>query len=149
MTAAAGLIEVLLAQHALIEEQFQVVETSRGAERQAAFDQLTMLLEAHETAEAELVHPLAAAEIDAGPVVDERVDEEEQAKELLAELISTGPGGPDFDEKLQQLRVAVLEHATREERYEFKQLRARQSPQALAELGERFSKRLEELLAPV
>ncbi|WP_117210454.1 hemerythrin domain-containing protein [Allorhizocola rhizosphaerae] len=142
------LIDVLLEQHALIEELFQLVETSRGKAKKEAFTELAALLQAHEEAEAEIVHPLAAATIDAGiEVTQERLEEEAEAKELLAQLIKSGPGSAAFDDDFQQLRASVLEHAVHEERYEFKHLRASQPPETLVELADKFLKRQKRLAA--
>lgn len=130
-------IELLLSQHARIEELFQLVETSTGPARQQAFEELARLLQVHETAEAELVHPLSAQSIDEGAeVVDARLEEEEEAAEALSVLVRLGTAGAEFDDLLQQLRLAVLEHAAREERYEFKQLRAAQPYDVLTQLAD-------------
>jgi hypothetical protein len=138
-TLQPSLFQVILDQHARIEELFQVVETSKGAEKREAFKQLAELLERHEAAEREIVHPLAAQSIDEGvAVTEERLEEEDEASEMLAGLVKAGPSSAAFDEELQALRLAVLEHATREERYEFKHLAAHRSPEELAELATRF-----------
>jgi hemerythrin superfamily protein len=122
-------VDVLLAQHARIENLFRQVLTSRGEARRTPFEELTRLLAVHETAEEEIVHPTARRSIDAGDaVVDDRLAEEHDAKELLAQLQDLDPDDPGFDPKFNQLRIAVLEHAKREERYEFHQLRHRTDP---------------------
>jgi len=118
-------IDLLLAQHARIEELFRTVAAAEGKPKRLAWQELVELLAVHETAEEEIVHPLARGSIDAGDdVIDARLAEEHEAKELLKDLIELGTDDPDFDVRLSQLKVAVLEHATREERYEFMQLRA-------------------------
>jgi hypothetical protein len=78
----------------------------------------------HETAEEELVHPLARQTIDGGEgIVDDRLAEEYEAKEMLSALYDAGTDAPEFDERLLELRGAVLTHARHEERYEFTRLR--------------------------
>jgi hypothetical protein len=130
-------VDLLLEQHALIEELFQLVETSRGEARQAAFEELAALLRVHEAAEAELVHPLAAQDPDSGAeVINARLEEEDEAKEVLARLIESGTAHASFDEDFQVLRTAVLEHATREERYEFGRLKATHPQDFLVRLAE-------------
>jgi hypothetical protein len=100
-------------QHAQIEELFQLVETSKGKDKQAAFEELVLLLEVHEAAEAQLVHPLAAQDPDSGAeVINARLEEEDEAKDLLAGLIETGTTRQSFDADFQALRTAVLEHAS-------------------------------------
>jgi phage terminase small subunit len=130
-------IDLLLEQHALIEELFQLVETSEGEAKQAAFDELAALLQMHEAAEAELVHPLAAQDADSGEeVINARLEEEDEAKDLLAGLMESGIGAASFDPDFQALRAAVLEHATREERYEFNRLKAIHPSEFLRHLAE-------------
>jgi hypothetical protein len=123
-------IDVLLAQHARAEEQFRLVRERTGEARRDAFHELVRLLSVHETIEEEVVHPLARRAIDAGPdVVEARLEEERDAKALLAQLADMDTDDPQFLPRLDAFRAAVLMHATREERYEFPQLRAR-VPQA-------------------
>lgn len=122
--AAQDAIDLLLAQHARIEELFGQVLGADGAHRRERFAELVALLTMHEAAEEAVVHPLARTQIDAGPeVVDDRLEEERVAKQLLAELDAEGTDAPGFTRRLVSLRDAVLRHAKSEERYEFRQLR--------------------------
>ncbi|MET8045712.1 hemerythrin domain-containing protein [Micromonospora sp. NPDC005215] len=118
-------VSLLLAQHARIEQLFLLVIGSTGDTRRDAFDDLVKLLAAHETAEEEVVHPLARTLPGGGgdAMVDERLAEERQAKETLKTLISGGVDADGFDTGIILLRDAVLTHARYEERYEFPQLR--------------------------
>jgi hemerythrin superfamily protein len=117
-------VELLLSQHARIEELFGQVLGAGGQQRRDLFEELVRLLAVHETAEEEVVHPLARSRIDGGPdVIDARLAEEREAKRLLADLSGAGVEAPDFEERLLLLRDAVLIHAKREERYEFPHLR--------------------------
>jgi hemerythrin superfamily protein len=117
-------VDLLLEQHARIEELFREVLQTEGDVRRDAFEQLVRLLAVHETAEEEIVHPLARSSIEAGDdVVDAHVAEERQAKEMLADLYELGSDGRQFENRLVELRHAVLAHARHEERYEFPQLR--------------------------
>jgi hypothetical protein len=119
-------VDVLLAQHARIEQLFLLVAGSAGATRREAFDDLVRMLAAHETAEEELVHPLGRGLVEGGDArVDDRLDEERQAKEMLSTLVDVGVDSEGFDMGLLLLRDAVLTHARQEERYEFNQLRAK------------------------
>ncbi|WP_052424302.1 hemerythrin domain-containing protein [Nonomuraea candida] len=117
-------IDLLLAQHAMIRDLFDEVEQAPAGQRGEAFTRLVRLLAVHETAEEEIVHPYARRKIDGGDgVVDDRLAEENEAKELLMRLDQAGPDAPDFMENLLLLRGAVEAHARSEERYEFTQLR--------------------------
>jgi hemerythrin superfamily protein len=126
MTRPDDMVDVLLSQHARIEDLFHEVLTSRGDIRRARFQQLVVLLAVHETAEEEIVHPTARISMpDGDGVVDDRLVEEREAKELLAQLQDVDPEDPRFEPAFQRLRMAVLQHAKREERYEFPHLRHR------------------------
>ncbi|WP_329086576.1 hemerythrin domain-containing protein [Streptosporangium sp. NBC_01469] len=122
-------VDLLVRQHATIRDLFdEVEEASAGTQRSEAFQRLVRMLAVHETAEEEVVHPYARITIEDGnEVVDERLAEEKEAKQLLVDLEKLGTGHPEFSEHLQVLRAAVLAHARAEERYEFARLRARTS----------------------
>ncbi|GLZ60577.1 hemerythrin domain-containing protein [Micromonospora sp. NBRC 107095] len=118
-------VDLLLAQHAQIEQLFLLVIGGTGDTQRDAFDDLVKLLAAHETAEEEIIHPLARTLPGGGgdAMVDDRLDEERQAKETLQALIEGGVDADGFDTGIVLLREAVLLHARHEERYEFPQLR--------------------------
>lgn len=145
--AAIDAVDLLLAQHARIEEQFRVVRESTGTTRRDEFHELVRLLAVHETIEEELVHPLARRTIDAGEdVVDARLEEERDAKVLLVQLSKMDTDHEQFLPSLDAYRAVVLMHATREERYEFTHLRARVPAAQLAALVPAL--RAAEALAP-
>ncbi|NJP96106.1 hemerythrin domain-containing protein [Nonomuraea sp. FMUSA5-5] len=122
-------IDLLLAQHGMIRNLFDEVEQAPAGEARAeAFTRLVRLLAVHETAEEEIVHPYARHAIDGGDgVVDDRLAEEREAKELLSRMDEAGPDAPDFMQNLLMLRAAVEAHARSEERYEFTKLRGQTS----------------------
>jgi hemerythrin superfamily protein len=129
-------VDLLLTQHARIEERFLLVIGATGDARKEAFDDLVRLLAVHETAEEEVVHPLSRSIADAGDsIVDDRLKEEREAKEVLADLVDADVHGEGFEAALLLLRTAVLTHARYEERYEFPQLRAKVSPDRLRALA--------------
>lgn len=118
-------VDLLLAQHAQIEQLFLLVIGGTGDARRDAFDDLVKLLAAHETAEEEVIHPLSRTLPGGGgdAMVDDRLEEERQAKETLKTLIAGGVDADGFDTGIILLRDAVLTHARYEERYEFPLLR--------------------------
>jgi hypothetical protein len=90
----------------------------------------------HETAEEEVLHPVARADLEDGnDVVADRLAEENEAKKLLSRLEELEPGDSQFMALLDQLRFAVLAHARAEERYEFMQLRDRSDPATLRSMA--------------
>ncbi|MEU8247734.1 hemerythrin domain-containing protein [Nonomuraea sp. NPDC048916] len=119
-------VELLVAQHAMIRDLFDEVERAPVHRRAKAFTRLVRLLAVHETVEEEIVHPYARLVLEDGEaVVDDRLAEEREAKELLRKMDQAGVDEPDFLTNLAVLRAAVTAHAGGEERYEFPRLRAR------------------------
>lgn len=135
--ADVDVVDLLLTQHARIEEQFLLIVGSAGETRQQAFDDLVRLLAVHETAEEEVVHPLSRTIAEpADAIVDDRLEEERQAKEMLTALVDADVHSDAFEESLVLLRNAVLTHARYEERYEFPQLRAKVPADRLRRLAD-------------
>ncbi|MEU4514973.1 hemerythrin domain-containing protein [Nonomuraea wenchangensis] len=129
-------IELLQAQHGMIRDLFDEVEQASAGERAEAFTRLVRLLAVHETAEEEIVHPYARGAIEGGDgVVDDRLAEEHEAKELLEQLDQAGPDDPDFMKNLLVLRAAVEAHARSEERYEFSEIIERTTPAQRRAMG--------------
>ncbi len=117
-------VDLLLRQHQLVRQYFSEVENSVGEERREAFDRLRRLLAVHETAEEEVVHPMARRALpDGDQLIDSRLNEEHHAKQILEDLDATGADSVDFETKLSILKTAVLQHAEREEQEEFPRLR--------------------------
>jgi hemerythrin superfamily protein len=140
-------IAVLLDQHAEIRRLFAEVEQRRGQPRREAFEQLVRLLAVHETAEQEVLHPQVRLLVAGGQVIaDARLEEERHAKELLAQLDELGPEAEDFDQRLDAVRKAVLDHARHEEREEFPRLQDSLSPVQLEAMG--MAVRMAEATAP-
>jgi hemerythrin superfamily protein len=123
-SAEHDVVDLLLRQHSQIRDLFIEVESATGKARTDAFQQLVRLLAVHETAEEQVVHPLTRIRVHGGDgIVDDRLAEEHSAKETLAELEKMGPDAPEFPQLLDQLRIDVLDHARKEETYEFRYLR--------------------------
>ncbi|MGI5330511.1 hemerythrin domain-containing protein [Actinomadura nitritigenes] len=124
-------IDLLRAQHARIRDLFDEVMHSEGRQRKDAFRQLVRLLAIHETAEEEIIHPVARRLPGGDGIVDDRLAEEREAKELLSELDGMDIEDPRFSKSVDRLRMDVLTHARAEERYEFDRLRDQFSPTQL------------------
>ncbi|MEU4894191.1 hemerythrin domain-containing protein [Streptomyces sp. NPDC044780] len=140
-------VALLMRQHGDIRNLFDEVERATGDQRQDAFRRLVRLLAVHETAEEEVVHPVARRSFDGGEgVVEDRLREERQAKEKLSRLDEMDTGSPEFLPLLRELRTEVMEHARAEERYEFIQLRRRTDPGQLATMAKAV--RAAEAMAP-
>ncbi|MCT9928947.1 hemerythrin domain-containing protein [Planotetraspora sp. A-T 1434] len=125
VTKEHDVIELLIRQHVQIRELFDEVDRGQGDQRREAFSRLVRLLAVHETAEEEIVHPYARRKLVGGDtIVDNRLHEEEEAKEMLARLDDMDVTTPEFSQELERLRAAVFAHAAAEERYEFSELKA-------------------------
>ncbi|GAA0595260.1 hemerythrin domain-containing protein [Actinomadura livida] len=139
-------IDLLRAQHGRIRDLFDEVMHSAGTERRDAFRELVRLLAVHETAEEEIVHPVARRLPGGKGIVADRLAEERAAKELLSELHGMDTDDPAFLKSLDKLRMDVLSHARAEERYEFDRLRDQFSPTQLR--GFAAAVRAAEAIAP-
>jgi hypothetical protein len=123
--ATNDVIDILIQQHGEIRDLFIATLGSAGAERAQTFERLVRLLAVHETAEQELVHPLARRTLAGGEgIVEDRLAEEHRADTLLAELDGMDSDDAGFVPRLERLRADVLTHARAEERLEFVRLRA-------------------------
>jgi hemerythrin superfamily protein len=121
-------ITFLMRQHDEMRELFEEVVNAKGPAQQDVFHHLVRLLAIHETAEEELVHPYARKAFAGGDkIVDQRLQEENSAKELLSRLDEMGTDHPDFLKYFDELRADVLAHAEAEEKFEFAKLREKAS----------------------
>jgi hemerythrin superfamily protein len=119
---AQDLIDVIQTDHQEIKRLMEQVG-SATANREEAFSRLVTKLATHETAEEEVVHPLARKAPDGDRLVEARLEEESEGKAELAELEKMGVDDPSFTAAFEKLRGAVLAHAEHEEREEHPQLR--------------------------
>ncbi|MGB7162948.1 MAG: hemerythrin domain-containing protein [Mycobacterium sp.] len=141
-------IGFLKAQHNLIEDMFdQVLHASDPQAREKPFVQLRQLLAVHETAEEMVVHPRVRREVDAiDSMVDARLEEEHEAKELLSSIEKIDITSQQFIDELTQLRDAVMDHALHEESFEFPKLQRELDAEELKRLG--TAVRAAEAIAP-
>jgi hypothetical protein len=125
-TQEKDVVDLLIDQHNQVRQLFGQLETAKGERKRDLWEDLVRLLAVHETAEEEVVHPVARRKIEGGEqIVERRLAEEEQAKHMLAELHDIGVDHPEFNAKLIKCRDAVFAHADREEKEEFADLRAK------------------------
>jgi hemerythrin superfamily protein len=133
--AGSDVVSFLKSQHEQIKSQFQRVTTIHGPEREKAFAMLRRLLAVHETAEEEIVHPVARKTLsNGGAIIDKRLAEENAAKKALGELEKLEVDSPDFDKQIKDLQDAVVAHAEAEEREEFAVLGANLDASRLARM---------------
>ena len=127
-------ITILLEQHRRIRELFPKVKGAEGKHKQQAFDELRVLLAAHETAEEMVLRPVSCR--DAGTAVAHaRNQEEKEATRMLTVLESMSVASAEFDRAFTEFEQAVLDHAEHEEQKEFPPVRARESESVLVGMG--------------
>ncbi|MGW4093965.1 hemerythrin domain-containing protein [Nocardia sp. NPDC004750] len=140
-------VDLLTAQHEEIRTLLARLKSGNDA-KQDLFTELVRLLAVHESAEEEVVHPVAGrarfgADAD---IVQPRLEEENAAKRALADLYDLGVDHPEFDARLAEFADAVDEHAAHEEAEEFALLRAQFSSSQLQRMA--GSLRAAEAVAP-
>lgn len=123
ISGAFDVVAFLKEQHDQIKSGFEQVLAASGEERSSRFVALRRLLAVHETAEEEVVHPVARRALPNGEViVKARLQEENEAKKVLSELEDLDVDSPEFERQLTLLQSSVLLHAEAEERNEFDRL---------------------------
>src|SRR5947209_6143262 len=99
-------LALVLEDHAHIRVLANDLWLAQG-DREELFGQLIAKLAAHETAEEEVVHPLARRAPGGDAIVDDLLAEESKAKRELAELEKIGVNAPDFKRAFEKLRDDV------------------------------------------
>jgi hemerythrin superfamily protein len=123
IASGKDVVSFLLSQHEQIKTLLGQVLESTGDKREEAFTQLRRLLAVHETAEEEIVHPKARRALDNGDdVVSERLEEENEGKQALAELEKLDVNSTEFETKFRDFKDDVVKHAEAEEHEEFNKL---------------------------
>jgi predicted Zn-ribbon and HTH transcriptional regulator len=126
-----GVIAILLEQHRRIRELFTHVNGAKGERKQQAFDELRVLLAAHETAEEMVLRPVSCTDAGAA-VADARNQEEREATRMLTVLEVMDVSSAEFGRTFAAFEQAVLDHAEHEE---FPPVRARESRHTLIGMG--------------
>ncbi len=94
-----------------------------------------------------VVHPRVRREVDAiDSIVDARLEEEHDAKELLSSIEKIDITSEQFIDELTKLRDAVMDHALHEESFEFPKLQRELDAEELKRLG--TAVRAAEAIAP-
>jgi hemerythrin superfamily protein len=126
ISSGVDVVSFLKEQHQQIKMGFINVIASKGEARQDSFYALRRLLAVHETAEEEIVHPAARSCLpDGDDIVEARLHEEHDAKEVLSKLEKLEVNSSEFDMLFRTLQSAVIAHAESEEMQEFEPLASR------------------------
>lgn len=121
--AGDDVVAFLKTQHQEVKDLLEKVQEARGEERKTAFYEIRRLLAVHETAEEEIVHPVAKRVLPNGErIVEQRLEEENAAKKALTELEALDVDSPEFETQFATLKRNVIAHAESEENEEFEML---------------------------
>lgn len=135
--ATLSATQLLRQRHKEIESMFRETLDATGSERGDLFDCLRATLAVHETTEELFVHPLARRLGDeAERIVTRRLEEENTAKQTLAELEHLGADGDQFATRLTMFQRAVLDHAEAEEHELFPLIDSNCTQEELANLAD-------------
>src|SRR5205809_122355 len=139
--------ELLRQQHQTVQQLLSQFVPSSGSDRGDLFDCLQATLAVHETAEEMVVYPVLRGINDQGrQIAEKRINEESEAKDVLAQLEKLGVDDPGFEPHFEQFRTSVLEHAEAEEAEVFPMLEAHVEGEKLQKMA--TSIRLAEKMAP-
>lgn len=133
--SGTDVVSFLKGQHEQVKTMFETVLSAQGEAREKAFYALRRMLAVHETAEEEIVHPAARRALpDGEQIVNARLQEENEAKKVLAELEKLPCASSEFETKFRALQQAVLAHAESEETQEFSRLASALDQSQLAKM---------------
>ena len=118
-------IDFLKAQHGQMYSLLARIQSSRDADRHNAFIEFRKLLAMHETAEEQIVHPVAKVSIPGGKdVVAARLREEHKVKSMLVHLEGLDMNSNEFDDQIALLEQELRAHNEAEEREELENMLA-------------------------
>ena len=147
-TALRDAIELLTADHELVQDLFDKFKKARTDEQKATLaDQICTELTIHAQIEEEIFYPAVREAIGDDDLMDEADVEHASAKDLIAQIESSDPGEDHFDAKVTVLGEYVKHHVEEEQSEMFP--KARKAELDLDELASEISTRKAELQAEV
>jgi hemerythrin superfamily protein len=142
--------QLLKKDHAAVKKLFhQFGRTGERAvkTRQRLIDRLATELDVHAKIEEQIFYPAVARVESLRHLVTESKKEHDEVKRLVAEIQGMSADADDLDEKVQELRDAVLHHASEEEEGKmFPRVHRAFSADELDRLGAELRKRKQALL---
>ena len=130
-------VDLIMQDHREFERMLDELRTS-PEQRPTVLPVFTTLLTAHSRAEESDVYPAAAA-AGAADDVEHSQEEHVEADELLAELATTDPDAPGFEEILAKVDESVRHHLEEEEETVLPKMRELIDADRLAELADAFA----------
>jgi len=130
-------LELLKADHDVVEELFDEVKSSEESEHAALFDRIRMELEVHSHIEETIFYPKLEDEGDEQlvDIVREGIEEHRQIKMFLTELSSLSEDSEKFEPKLKVLIEDVEHHVEEEEGEMFPLIEDQFDEEVLEQMG--------------
>lgn len=146
--AAKDAIALLKADHREVEGLFAQFEKARSDNRKLEIAQkVCMALQAHSAIEEEIFYPAFLEATDETEIHHEAEIEHAGAKNLIAQIESSGPEDEYFDAKVSVLKEMIKHHVTEEEKRGGMFTKSRQADMDLKALGEQLQARKMEYMA--
>ena len=140
-------IGLLKADHRQVEEWFEQFESSRSeAKKSDLADRICKALTAHTTIEEEIFYPAFYEATQEKSLHHEAEIEHDGAKNLIAQIESSGPADDYFDAKVKVLSEMIKHHVREEEQRDGMFAKARESRMDLNALGEQLAARKAQLM---
>ena len=132
-------IDLIVQDHREVDELFGELEDG-GGDRTALVHDVIRELSIHAAIEEQFLYPAMRRLPGGEELVEEALDEHQEAKEALSELDGMDEDEPDFDAKVRSLIQDVRHHVEEEESDLLPKLRAALSDSELEELGQRMER---------
>lgn len=133
-------IELLKADHDVVDKLFQQVKATDESEHAALFEEINAELEVHTHIEEVIFYPavLEDGDEELQDLTKEAIEEHRQAKMFLRELSALAEDSDKFEPKLKVLMEDIEHHVMEEEGEMFKMVEEQFDSETLEELGERM-----------
>ena len=135
---------ILKKDHRMVSGLMMTLEMTpkiNGMVRRRLFDQIKSHLMVHTQVEEEMFYPAIRNVTGCGSRVDDAYHEHQTAKDLLYQTTSIDPVSEEFDQKLAELKDAVIHHVEEEESEMFPRVEQRMASLELEEIGRRMHER--------
>lgn len=133
-------IELLKADHKVVDGLFQEVKATEESEHAALFEQIKHELEVHTHIEETIFYPKLIEEGDEElqDITKEGIEEHHQAKVFLREISALADESEKFEPKLKVLMEDIEHHVMEEEGEMFKMVEEQFDEETLNDLGEQM-----------
>jgi hemerythrin superfamily protein len=146
--AKSDAIALLKADHREVEGWFEQFEKARSANRKQELAQkICMALTVHTMIEEEIFYPAFLEATDEQDLHHEAEVEHAGAKNLIAQIVASGPDDEYYDAKVSVLSEMIKHHVKEEEQRDGMFAKARQAEMDLRELGAQLQARKGELMS--